>query len=116
MNLKSIDMKKLLMIIAVSGLFAVNSDLNAQTTKSKEVRKEVNVEEENGVKILTVKTTTDGNTQTEVYKGAEAEAKLAEFAGAKTGTTKTMVIGEDGKKHLKVEKKVVIREEKEDKK
>jgi hypothetical protein len=44
-----------------------------------EVRKEVNYEEVNGEKVLTIMTTENGVTTTEVYKGAEAELKLKEI-------------------------------------
>jgi hypothetical protein len=44
-----------------------------------EVRKEVNYEEVNGEKVLTILTTENGVTTTEVYKGAEAELKLKEI-------------------------------------
>lgn len=44
-----------------------------------EVRKEVNYEEVNGEKVLTIMTTENGITSTEVYKGAEAELKLKEI-------------------------------------
>ena len=44
-----------------------------------EVRKEVNYEEVNGEKVLTIVTTENGVTSTEVYKGAEAELKLKEI-------------------------------------
>ncbi|MCB0401792.1 MAG: hypothetical protein KDD41_06895, partial [Flavobacteriales bacterium] len=82
-----------------------------QTQQEKQVKKEVQLEDENGVKTLTIKTTSDGNVTTEVYTGAEADAKIAEFEQVKSGTTKTMFIGDDGKQHLKVETKIVTREE-----
>ena len=44
-----------------------------------EVRKEVNFEEINGEKVLTIMTTENGVTTTEVYKGTEAELKLKEI-------------------------------------
>ncbi len=40
---------------------------------------DVNMEEVNGVKTLTVKRTEDGKTATETYTGAEAETKLKEL-------------------------------------
>ena len=101
-------MKKITLTIAILALVAISNESFAQ---SHEVRKEVNMEEENGVKTLTIKTTTNGNTSTEVYTGSEADAKIAELEKEKSGTTKTMVIGDDGKQHMKVEKRVVIKEE-----
>lgn len=100
-------MKKLsLLAIALVATFSISM---AQTKQ--EVRKEVNLEDENGVKVLTITTTQNGNTTTEVYKGAEADEKIKEFAEEKSGTTKTIVVGDDGKQHMKVETKVVIKEE-----
>lgn len=100
-------MKKLsLLAITLVATFSISM---AQTKQ--EVRKEVNLEDENGVKVLTITTTQNGNTTTEVYKGAEADEKIKEFAEEKSGTTKTIVVGDDGKQHMKVETKVVIKEE-----
>ena len=101
-------MKKITLCIAAFALMAITTQVNAQTETKKEIRKEVNVEEVNGEKVLTISTTENGNTKKEIFKGAEADKKMAELKQHKSGTTKTMVIGEDGKKHLKVEKKVVI--------
>ncbi len=104
-------MKKILLAVGVFSLLLVAGNASAQTQEKKEIRKEVNLEENNGEKVLTIKTTSGGNETVEVYKGAEADAKIKEFENEKSGTTKTMVVGADGKQHLKVEKKVVIREE-----
>jgi hypothetical protein len=104
-------MKKITLSIALLAIVAISTESFAQTQKSSSISKEVNLEDENGVKTLTIKTTTDGNTTTEVYTGAEADTKLAELDKEKSGTTKTVVIGDDGKQHLKVEKRVVIKEE-----
>ena len=103
-------MKKITLIACLFTLTALLNETKAQTQQSKEVKMEVNLEENNGEKVLTIKTTEGTNTKTEVYRGAEAEAKLSELDKQKSGTTKTMVIGEDGKKHLKVEKRVVVKE------
>jgi len=103
-------MKKLTVIVAAFLIAVCANETMAQST-SKEIRKEVNLEEDNGEKVLTIKTTTNGNTTTEVYKGAEAEAKIEEFEQTKSGTTKTMIVGDDGKQHMKVEKRIVIKEE-----
>ena len=103
-------MKKITLIACLFTLTALLNETKAQTQQLKEVKMEVNLEENNGEKVLTIKTTEGTNTKTEVYRGAEAEAKLSELDKQKSGTTKTMVIGEDGKKHLKVEKRVVVKE------
>jgi autotransporter adhesin len=104
-------MKKITLSIAILALIAISNETFAQAQKSKSVSKEVSIEEENGVKTLTITNTIDGNTTTEVYTGDEAETKIAEFAKEKSGTTKTVIIGEDGKQHMSVETKVVIKEE-----
>ncbi len=104
-------MKKTILITGFFSLVLFAGSINAQTQQTKEVRKEVNLEEENGEKVLTIKTSIDGNVTTEVYKGADADAKIQEFENEQSGTTKTIVIGNDGQQHLKVEQKVVIREE-----
>lgn len=104
-------MKKAALIITVLSLILISNSVSAQTATSKEIKKEVNLEEVNGEKVLTIKTTEGTSTKTEVYKGAEADAKLAELEKEKSGTTKTMVMGKDGKKHLKVEKRVIVKEE-----
>lgn len=103
-------MKKITFIACLLALTSTINEAKAQSKQSKEVKMEVNVEETNGEKVLTINTTDGNSTKTEVYRGAEADAKLAELEKKKSGTTKTMVIGEDGKKHLKVEKRVVVKE------
>lgn len=45
----------------------------------KEIKKEVNVEESNGVKTVTISTIENGNKTEEVYTGVEADKKLAEL-------------------------------------
>jgi hypothetical protein len=102
-------MKNITLCLTVFILIAVSSQANAQIT-TKELRKEVKVLNENGIKTLTIETTEDGKTNSEIYTGTEADKKITEIEKQKTGTTKTMVIGNDGKQHLKVEKKIVISE------
>lgn len=102
-------MKNITLSMIVFALIAISSQANAQTEK--EIRKEIKVEDNNGIKTLTISTTEDGKTNTEVFEGAEADKKIAEFKTYKTGTTKTMIIGDDGQQHLKVEKQIVITEE-----
>ncbi len=77
-------MKKIT-IIAICVFGTVFSEgLFAQEMKKKEVRKEVHMEDENGKKILTIVTTTNGVKTEEVYEGKEAEAKLAEMEGERS--------------------------------
>ena len=115
-TLKLIFMKKLTVtaLIFASALIFSN-EVSAQAATSKEVKKEVNVEENNGEKVVTIKTTENGKTTTEVFKGEEADAKLAEMKNEKSGTKKTIKMDENGKKALLVEKKVVkVKGEKQD--
>jgi biopolymer transport protein ExbD len=104
-------MKKITLTVALFVLFSMLNTITAQEKVKKEVKKEVNVEKVNGEKVLTIKTTEDGKTTTQVYKGEEANKKMEELSKHKSGTTKTMVVGEDGKKHMKVEKKVIIKKD-----
>lgn len=104
-------MKKITLSVFAIALFAFTNATFAQSNEHKEIRKEVNLEEENGVKTLTIKTTTDGNTTTEIYTGKDADTKLAEMNNEKSEVKKTVIIGDDGTQQLKIEKKVVIREE-----
>lgn len=115
-TLKFIIMKKLTVtaLIFASALIFSN-EVSAQAATSKEVKKEVNVEENNGEKVVTIKTTENGKTTTEVFKGEEADAKLAEMKNEKSGTKKTIKMDDNGKKALLVEKKVVkVKGEKQD--
>lgn len=102
-------MKKITLTIAAFILIAVSNQTMAQKqVVKKEIKKEVSIEEKNGVKILTIATTDEnGVTKKEVFKGAEADKKIAELKKEESGTTKTVVISDDGTKHMKVEKKVV---------
>ena len=104
-------MKKLSLFAGACALLLIASNVHAQSSQSKEIRKEVNLEENNGEKVLTITTVENGNKSVEIYKGADTDAKLQEFANDESGTTKTVIIGDDGKQHLKVETKVVIKEE-----
>lgn len=71
-----------------------------------EVRKEVNMEEVNGEKKLTVKTTKNGNVTEEIYKGAAAEQKLAELDKEAAELQKN----QEAKNKVVVEKNVEMRE------
>lgn len=78
---KTNNMKKQLVL---SGIFVVLTAMSfAQQTevKKREVRKEVEMTDENGVKKLVIKTEEDGKVTEEVYMGEEADKKLAELQG-----------------------------------
>lgn len=106
-------MKKATTIISAIALLAICSGTaTAQSSATKmKVTKEVNVEDKNGEKVLTIATTENGKTTKEVYKGAEADAKLKELNAEESGTTKTIVTEANGKKAIKVEKKIIKKEE-----
>jgi len=74
-------MKQTYTFIATAVLSLMTFVSQAQEVKEvkKEIRKEVNLQEENGEKTLTITTTENGKVTEEVYKGEAAEAKLAEF-------------------------------------
>jgi len=105
-------MKKITLFIATLTLIAVSTQVNAQTqTIKEEIKKEIKLEDVNGVKTLTIETITNGKKSTEVYKGEEAEKKVKELEKSKAGVSKTIVIGKDGKQKMKIEKRVIIKEE-----
>jgi hypothetical protein len=64
---------------ALFSLIAIGSQAQEVKEVKKEIRKEVNLKEENGEKTLTVSTTENGKVTEEVYKGEAAEAKMVEF-------------------------------------
>jgi hypothetical protein len=104
----------------------------AQEGSKKEIKKEVNVVQQNGEKVMTVKTTENGKTTTEIFKGAEADKKMKEMENEtahhqkeasknpnktiivqketvdmkdskKSGMTKEIKVeGKDGEKHLTI--------------
>ena len=97
-------------MLSVFALATVFNSANAQTEKKQEIRKEVKVEEENGIKVMTIVTTENGKTKTETYKGAEAEAKLKEMEAKQSGTKRTVKVHPDGRKEMRVEKHVIKKE------
>lgn len=104
-------MKKIILPLAVLSLVLISNAANAQSQKQKEIRKEVNIEENNGEKVITIQTTDENGTRSEVYRGDEADEKIAEYKNKKSGSSKTVFIGEDGKKHMKIEKRVMTKKE-----
>lgn len=104
-------MKKTLMV----GLFAFALTLSASAQEEgrivrkemNSVRKEVRMEETNGVKTLTITTDENGKKTEEVYTGEEADKKLAELQSAQ-GKEEDQIRKEvkveeiDGKKKLTI--------------
>lgn len=72
---------KTYLVIALVALSYVSS-----AQEQKEVRKEVRMEDENGVKKLHIITTTNNQVEEEIYEGEEAEAKLNELMGGEAPT------------------------------
>jgi hypothetical protein len=70
-------MKNILTFITLLTICALTTNIYAQEKKN--IRKEVRMEDENGVKTLYVTLTEDGKVTEEVYTGEEAETKLAEM-------------------------------------
>lgn len=69
--------------LIITGLFALNFGLisfaQEKTNSNTEIRKEVEMEEVNGEKVLTIRTTANGTVSAEVFKGEAADKKLAEL-------------------------------------
>jgi hypothetical protein len=73
-------MKRTLFGIAFFAVATLSNTALAQTkTEEQEITKEVEMREENGEKVLTIKTKANGIETEEVYKGEAAEKKLAEL-------------------------------------
>ena len=63
-----------------------------------EIRKEVRMEEENGVKTLTISTDENGTKTEEVFVGAEADKKMAEMESGMDGSLSNPKLEGDSKK------------------
>lgn len=92
---------------ALLSLIAFGSQAQEVKEVKKEIRKEVNLKEENGEKTLVITTTENGVLTEEVYKGEAAEAKMAEFE-TKEGEVReeVNVIENNGEKTVTVTKTV----------
>lgn len=71
--------RSFLLLVAFTALCFGQSIAQEKQVVKKEVRKEVKMEEENGVKTLTIRTSENGTEAVEVYKGEEADKKMAEL-------------------------------------
>lgn len=94
-------MKKTLILSAlflISGLTVMAQETEVKKAEAKKIRKEVKLEENNGIKTLTVITEDDGKVAKEVYTGAEADQKLKELEDADAGKELS-----DGQKKVKFE-------------
>lgn len=105
-------------IILFAAIFTAAFSAGAQTEKTeakKQVTKDIKIEENNGVKTMTITTVSDGKTTQEIYSGADVDLKLAEMeksmklspATTSENTTENVeVIVEDGVKTVKIKKNV----------
>lgn len=71
--------RSFLLLVAFTVLCFGQSIAQEKQVVKKEVRKEIKMEEENGVKTLTIRTSENGTESVEVYKGTEADKKMAEL-------------------------------------
>lgn len=97
-------MKKTILFISAVTFLLISGNTFAQEERTvsekkelKSVQKEINVEEKDGVKTLTITTTSNGLVEEEVYTGAEADAKMAEIKSEMETT------GEEKEVEVKVE-------------
>ena len=79
-------MKKTLSFIILLVACTLTGNVLAQEKKAKEIKKEVVMEEVDGIKTLTITITENGKASEEKYVGEEAEAKLAEMMDGRGGT------------------------------
>jgi len=89
-------MKKMLTLAAMM-TFALSASI-AFGQAQEDLRKEVRLEDENGVKTLYIATTENGTTTEEVFTGEQAEVKLAELMDgrdAQEGVTKEVEVTEE---------------------
>lgn len=73
-------MKRSILLLMAFTVISIGQSLaQEKQVVKKEIRKEVKMEEEKGVKTLTIRTTENGTESVEVYKGEEAEKKMTEL-------------------------------------
>ena len=75
------NMKKQLILSGIFMLISVMTFAQQKEAQKREIKKEVEMTEENGQKKLVIKTEENGKVTEEVYKGEEADKKLAELKG-----------------------------------
>lgn len=96
--MKKILFISLLTLGALGSAHAQSEKAGEKVEKASSVTKSVNYVELDGEKVLTIETNENGKVSTEVFKGAEAEAKMKEIEsaqakanGTKAPQTKTTV-------------------------
>lgn len=75
-------MKRQLFITGLLALMVTTACAQEKESDKREIRKEVEMTNENGVKKLVIKTEENGTVTEEVYEGDEADKKLAELQSA----------------------------------
>lgn len=98
---------KLLLIASITGL-SILASCREEATEDTSIKKEVRMEDENGVKTLTITTTENGVKSEEIYTGEEAERMMLEMED-ELGDE-----GHDGK--MSVRKEVEVNDENGEKK
>lgn len=82
-------MKKSILFISAITFLLMSGNSFAQETKVvnnelNSIKKQVTLEEDNGVKTVTIRTNNNGDISEEVYTGEAADAKLAELESQKS--------------------------------
>lgn len=80
--MKKILFISLLTLGALGSAHAQSEKAGEKVEKASSVTKSVNYVELDGEKVLTIETNENGKVSTEVFKGAEAEAKMKEIESA----------------------------------
>ncbi|TNF48279.1 MAG: hypothetical protein EP305_05865 [Bacteroidetes bacterium] len=91
--------------LLVGGFASAQVKSEKQVVKN-EVKKEVSIEEVNGEKTLTIRTSSNGTETLEVYKGQEAEEKIAAMNAESEAKVEERVYVEEinGVKTVKIER------------
>lgn len=76
---KSILFVSAVTMLLISGNTFAQEERVVEKQEIKSIKKQVILDDENGVKTLTIRTNDNGDVEEEVYTGAEAEAKMAEL-------------------------------------
>jgi hypothetical protein len=96
--------------LIIAGLFlftfAINSIAQERLSTKSELKKEIEMQENNGEKTLTIRTSSNGTESVEVYKGEAAVAKMAELQKENNMNTdvreEILVVEKEGQKTVTV--------------
>ena len=106
-------MKSIITLCSLLFFVLISAQSYAQS-EQKEIRKEVKLTEENGVKTLIIITTENGKTNTQTFIGPDADAKLAQMEQElpkESGEKSTVKVYPDGRKEIRIEKAVIKKKE-----